>query len=157
MFFQTGELRAGTALLGWTLLTLGFPGELIRDKIDGVFISVFIAAATLTWRLQKHKKAATWSICSCLSPRIKAIRLHFQASVCFMAWRREVAYHSGGRNENKKRCMMFTHLEPHQAENKVMWSNSLTPPNIWMCEIWVFLTFQRLEEWQLAWRREKET
>lgn len=58
MFFQTGELRAGTALLGWTLLTLGFPGELIRDKIDGVFISVFIAAATLTWRLHEASVAA---------------------------------------------------------------------------------------------------
>lgn len=59
MFFQRGELRAGTALLGRTLLTLGFPGELIGDKIDGVFISVLIATATLTWRLQKHQKATT--------------------------------------------------------------------------------------------------
>lgn len=59
MFFQTGELRARTALLGRTLRTLGFPGEPIGAKIDGAFISVLIAAATLTWRLQKHKKATT--------------------------------------------------------------------------------------------------
>lgn len=52
ILFQIRYLRARTALL-----TLGFPGELIRKKIDGVFILVLIAAATLTRRLQKHKKA----------------------------------------------------------------------------------------------------
>lgn len=59
MFFQTGAFGARTALLGRTLWTLGFPGELIRDKIDGAFISVWIAAATPAWRLQKRKKATT--------------------------------------------------------------------------------------------------
>lgn len=56
MLFQTGDLRAQTALPGRTLLTLGFPGELNRDKTDSVCILVLIAAATLTRRIQKHKK-----------------------------------------------------------------------------------------------------
>lgn len=122
------------------------------DKMDGVFISVLIATATLTWRLQKHEKATTRSTCICLSPRIKATRRRFQTSVFFMAWGRKVAYYSGGPNENKKGCMTFKHLEPQQAEKKVMWFNPTTPPNLWMCEFcYFFLTFQRLEEWQLAW------
>lgn len=43
ILFQIRYLRAWTALL-----TLGFPRELIRTMIDGVFILVLIAAATLT-------------------------------------------------------------------------------------------------------------
>lgn len=132
--FQMGNLRARTALL-----TLRLPGELIREKIDGVFISDLIAAATLTWRLQKHKKATAWNTCGCLGQSYPSPFPGISRLGC-----REAAYHSN-LNQSTARRMTASHISQKSLE-----------------VVQIFRTFQRREEWRLAWlwiseREEKKT